>query len=98
MRKITFVLLILVLALLMATAATAEMPAGGWETVEYQAVMLPDEEAQAAFDKATAEIDGMIVVSAEIPSVDISERPVFYRGRGRLTGSYIRVGVADERM
>ena len=62
MRKITFVLLILVLALLMATAATAEMPAGGWETVEYQAVMLPDEEAQAAFDKATAEIDGMIYI------------------------------------
>lgn len=47
---------------------------------------------------SVAEIDGMIVVSAEIPSVDISERPVFYKGRGRLTGSYIRVGDADERM
>lgn len=47
---------------------------------------------------SVVEIDGMIVVSAEIPSVDISERPVFYSGKGRLTGSYIRVGDADERM
>lgn len=47
---------------------------------------------------SVAEIDGLIVVSAEIPAVDISERPVFYKGRGRLTGSYIRVGDADERM
>ena len=62
MKKITSVLFILVLALLTATAAPAEMLAGGWETVEYQAVMLPDEDAQAAFDKATAEIDGMIYI------------------------------------
>ena len=45
-----------------------------------------------------AEIDGKIVVSAEIPGVDISERPVFYKGRGRIKGSFIRVGEADERM
>ena len=44
------------------------------------------------------EIDGKTVVSAEIPSVDISERPVFYRGTGRIKGSYIRVGEADEPM
>ena len=62
MKKITSVLFILVLALLMVTAAPAEMLAGGWETVEYQAVMLPDEDAQAAFDKATAEIDGIIYI------------------------------------
>ena len=62
MKKITSVLLILVLALIMATSASAEMSAGGWETVEYQAVILPDEEAQAAFDKATAELDGMIYI------------------------------------
>ena len=38
------------------------------------------------------------VVSAEIPSVDISERPVFYKGVGRIKGSYVRVGDADEQM
>ncbi len=44
------------------------------------------------------EIDGHTVVSAEVPSVDISERPVFYKGVGRIKGSYIRVGEADEPM
>ena len=44
------------------------------------------------------EIDGKMVVSAEIPGVDQALRPVFYRGVGRLKGSYIRVGDADEPM
>ncbi|HPZ00285.1 MAG TPA: putative DNA binding domain-containing protein, partial [Clostridiales bacterium] len=43
-------------------------------------------------------IDGKTVVSAEIPGVDISERPVFYKGVGRIKGSYVRVGEADELM
>lgn len=45
-----------------------------------------------------AEIDGKTVVSAEIPAVEISERPVFYKGVGRIKGAYIRVGEADELM
>ena len=44
------------------------------------------------------EFDDAVCVSAEIPSVDISERPVFYKGAGRIKGSYIRVGEADEPM
>lgn len=44
------------------------------------------------------DIDGKLFVSAEIPSVDVSERPVFYRGVGRIKGSYIRVGESDEQM
>lgn len=44
------------------------------------------------------EIDGKILVSAEIPGVDVSERPVFYKGVGRIKGSYIRVGESDEPM
>ncbi len=39
-----------------------------------------------------------IVVSAEIPGVDVDQRPVFYRGVGRVKGSYIRVGESDEQM
>lgn len=44
------------------------------------------------------EIDNKTVVSAEIPAVEISERPVFYKGVGRIKGSYIRVGESDEQM
>ena len=45
-----------------------------------------------------AEKNGKHFVSAEIPGIDLSERPCFYRGSGRLTGSYIRAGESDERM
>lgn len=44
------------------------------------------------------ELDGHTVVAAEIPGVDITERPVFYKGVGRIKGSYIRVGESDEPM
>ena len=44
------------------------------------------------------DIDGKSIVSAEIPGVDISERPVFYKGVGRIKGSYVRVGESDEPM
>lgn len=45
-----------------------------------------------------AQKDGKFFVSAEIPGADIVDRPVFYKGRGRLKGSYIRVGDSDEPM
>ena len=45
-----------------------------------------------------AEIEEKIIVAAEIPGFDVSERPCFYRGAGRLRGAYIRVGDADEPM
>lgn len=44
------------------------------------------------------QIDGATVVSAEIPACDIADRPCFYRGKGRLKGSYVRVGDADKPM
>lgn len=44
------------------------------------------------------EIEGHTIVSAEIPGVDISDRPVFYKGVGRIKGSYVRVGESDEHM
>ena len=53
-------------------------------------------EVQALF--TIAEVDGCVVVSAEIPGVDVSERPCFYEGKGRLRGSYKRVGDMDEPM
>ena len=44
------------------------------------------------------EKDGKFFVSAEIPGVDLADRPVFYKGKGRLKGSYTRVGDSDEPM
>ena len=41
---------------------------------------------------------GCYIVSAEIPSIDIADRPCFYSGKGRLKGSYVRVGTSDEPM
>ena len=42
-----------------------------------------------------AEIEGKLIVSAEIAECDIFDKPCFYRGAGRMRGSYIRVGDAD---
>ncbi|MBQ3853576.1 MAG: putative DNA binding domain-containing protein [Anaerovibrio sp.] len=44
------------------------------------------------------EVDGKGFVSAEIPAVDIADRPCFYRGVGRIKGAYVRVGDSDEPM
>lgn len=42
-----------------------------------------------------AEIDGKVVVSAEIAECDDFDKPCYYRGVGKMKGSYIRVGDAD---
>ena len=47
---------------------------------------------------SVAEKDGKKVVAAEIPGMDLAERPCFYKGTGMNKGSYIRVGDADEPM
>ena len=45
-----------------------------------------------------AEKKGLFFVAAEIPGADITERPVFYQGKGRVKGSFVRVGDSDEPM
>ena len=45
-----------------------------------------------------AEYDGVLICSAEIPAIDLSERPCYYSGAGRVQGSYVRVGEADLHM
>ena len=42
-----------------------------------------------------AEIDGKIIMSAEIAECDNFEKPCYYRGIGKMKGSYVRVGEAD---
>jgi len=42
-----------------------------------------------------AKVDGKAIVSAEIAECDIFDKPCYYRGSGKLRGSYIRVGESD---
>ncbi len=42
-----------------------------------------------------ANIEGKLVVSAEISECDVFEKPCYYKGAGKIRGSYIRVGEAD---
>ena len=42
--------------------------------------------------------NGKCIVAAEIPGIDIVERPCYYGGVGRIKGSYVRVGDSDESM
>lgn len=44
------------------------------------------------------EKDGKKFVSAEIPGMELVDRPCYYQGRGRLKGSYTRIGDSDEPM
>lgn len=44
------------------------------------------------------EKDGKSFVAAEIPGIDLAERPCYYKGQGRLKGSFIRIGDSDEPM
>ena len=44
------------------------------------------------------ERDGKSFVAAEIPGIDLSERPCYYRGQGRIKGSFVRIGDSDEPM
>lgn len=50
----------------------------------------------SAFDRCRKR--WQVFVSAEIPGIDITDRPCHYRGKGRLKGSYLRVGNSDEQM
>ena len=45
-----------------------------------------------------AVVDGKTVVSAEIQEMDNFQKPCFYKGSGRLRGSYVRVADGDRLM
>ena len=42
-----------------------------------------------------AEYEGVSICCAEIPSVDLTERPCYYSGMGKVKGSFVRVGDED---
>ena len=46
----------------------------------------------------TTLFDGKTVVGAEIPEIDDFQKPCFYKGGGRLRGSFVRVGESDRQM
>lgn len=41
------------------------------------------------------EYNGKIIASAEIPELDVFNKPCYYSGKGKMKGSYIRVGDSD---
>lgn len=43
----------------------------------------------------TINIEGKTIVCAEIQEIDLFSKPCFYKGAGRLKGSYIRVADGD---
>ena len=74
---------------------------GGYDAQDLQhkvAEQCRDMEPQVRALFTSVEIEGKVVVSAEIPAVDVLRRPVYYKGKGRLGGSFVRVGDADELM
>lgn len=44
------------------------------------------------------EKEGKSFVAAEIPGIDLAERPCYYKGQGRLKGAFTRIGDSDEPM
>lgn len=42
-----------------------------------------------------AEYEGAAICCAEIPSMDLTERPCYYSGMGKVKGSFVRIGDAD---
>lgn len=44
------------------------------------------------------DIEGKSIVSAEIPGIEITNRPCYYKGKGRIKGSYIRSSDSDDPM
>lgn len=45
-----------------------------------------------------AQKDDKNFCSIEVPALDIADRPCYYSGKGRIKGSYVRVGTNDEPM
>lgn len=47
---------------------------------------------------SVCDYNGKIVVCAEIPEIEDFQKPCFYKGAGRLRGSFVRVGDGDRQM
>lgn len=42
--------------------------------------------------------EGKDILAVEVPEIEQTQKPCFYKGKGRLTGSYVRVGDQDVQM
>ena len=49
-------------------------------------------------DCAGKEWKRVFVFCGKFPGIDLAERPCYYKGTGRIKGSYIRIGDSDEAM
>lgn len=70
-RRFSAVLAALVLLMMLAVSASAETLAGGWEVTPYEGGAQLPEEAQAAFDKATAELVGAAYTPVALLSTQV---------------------------
>lgn len=61
-------------------------------TADLEALCSEDMEPPLRPTIKTHRFEGADLVVAEIPAVELSRRPCYYRGAGILQGSYIRVG------
>lgn len=43
----------------------------------------------------STEFEGANICSFEVPGIELTQRPCYYKGAGKIKGSYIRVGDAD---
>jgi ATP-dependent DNA helicase RecG len=44
------------------------------------------------------QVEDVAIISVEVPELDVSQKPCFYKGAGQANGSYRRVGDSDQRM
>ncbi len=70
-------------------------PADLQKKIMEQAVQMQPEQRPLC---TVTSINGKTVVSAEIQEIDNELKPCFYKGAGRLKGSYLRVGDGDRHM
>ena len=76
-------------------------PVGVYDAQDLQKKLMEVGEAMTPIVRPVLSVfdqEGKMFVTAEIPPVDLTDRPCYKTAKGRLKGSYIRVGDADKPM
>lgn len=76
-------------------------PVGVYDAQDLQKKLMEIGEAMTPIVRPVLSVfdeNGKLFVTAEIPPVDLTERPCYKTAKGRLKGSYLRVGDADKPM
>ena len=76
-------------------------PVGVYDAQDLQKKLMEIGEAMTPIVRPVLSVfdeNGKLFVTAEIPPVDLTDRPCYKTAKGRLKGSYLRVGDADKPM